>query len=111
MKLEEEKELVATRLMGWTVEYREHNGKRVLCIFDGEVWTQTLFGWSPQSERKWWDELLEKIDGADIWDEFIDEIDAGILSDKIASKRTAMTHGLTIKTELLWAGLVRLLNV
>jgi len=63
MNIEDKKKLVVEKLMGWhTFNCHSDQG-------DFWVWARKdsplVIGkkeWSPQSERKWWDEIWEKMD-------------------------------------------------
>jgi len=62
MTLEEEKKLVAEKLMGWSkfdwvsdTEYRIHGQGN----FD-------ITHWHPDTERKWWPDIIDKMDKREI---------------------------------------------
>lgn len=59
MNLEDEKKLVAEKLMGWKIYYDNHE---FTSIERGGMGAKLLlFNWNPQTERKWWDEIWEKM--------------------------------------------------
>ena len=84
MKLEDEKKLVA-EWMGWNLKYIEDR-----------------FDWNPQSERKWWDELFDKI-----WEQ---SLDGKYISElvKMGNFRKWSIH--TAKPEVCWKALIKTLE-
>ena len=99
MKLEEEKKLVAEKLMGW--RYKN------LVIHSGKAWVDEdniirLFKrWSPQEERKPWDEILPKMRGI-VFLEYINElIKLGLKTSKDFD---------TAKPSIRWKALIKTLT-
>jgi len=106
MTLEEEKKLVAEKLMGWQIgvsrnegSYFEWNKSRKIYVAD----------WNPQSEREWWDQ---------IWDNMGDKL----FEDYYHNKLWAIQHSTPVtptestrlmhaaKPEICWKALIKTLD-
>jgi len=113
MTLEEEKELVAEKLMGWKIIYLD---SPTPCIDKGKTGSRThLARWNPQSERKWWDEIWDKMD-AKMFEEYFEILGEMILH---AKKKNTPKHILediilrgfhTAKPEVCWEALIKTLE-
>jgi len=118
MTLEAEKKLVTENLMGWDVKEDTHTGIRIgvlpcLGIFkkDGTP-IYLLHVWNPQEERKWWDEIWEKMD-KDLWwkwycnkKELLGFVDVG-LEDLYVEQIRAID---TASPETCWEALIKTLE-
>jgi len=63
-KLAVEKKLVAERLMGWETTSIVNHSLFVMFIKDDNgkmMWSTDSSKWNPQEERKWWDQIWEKM--------------------------------------------------
>ena len=98
MELQEEKKLVAEKLMG-----------DKLTFYEGEFLLPTglpLNKWNPQSERKWWDEIWEKMDD-ELKDKYMSNLD-NIVKGNHIGPTTWDTH--IAKPEICWKALIKTLE-
>ncbi len=109
MSIEDEKKLVATCVMGWKVKGSSMKGHESLmwiespdCI--GNSWN--LSQWMPHIDRKWWDEIWEKMDD-EMFKKYRNNLEAifGITSYHPYSKTNVkLMH--TAKPKLCWKALI-----
>jgi len=104
--LNEEKKLVAEKLMGWKVnpEYPSLYKEKDSISFP-------LEGWNPQSERKWWDEIWDKMDERKIFDAYLNLIlgnEDGHMDYRTDWDAIAICH--TAKPEVRWPALIKTLK-
>jgi len=107
MKLEDEKKLVATSLMGWEVD--EYNGIGISADYGVGF---NFHRWNPQSERKWWDEIWEKMDGRTLG-KYIDTILDIVEQKHIKGCPSGAYYYVelhTAKPELCWKVLLKTLK-
>ena len=107
MKLEDEKILVATRLMGWEIKKGGVNSSwEWISIADknGDVRPWLKFEkWKPNEESKWWDEIWGKMD-SEIARKYLCELQFRI----ITVGNYWEIH--TAKPEICWKALVKTLE-
>jgi len=107
MTLEEEKKLVAEKLMGWTIEHNPRLTERMKYKWtdDLKVACLNLFlsEWNPQSERKWWDELFDKM-GDDLIGVYLEK-----LGDTFGLEITDWNYHI-VKPEIMWKALIETLE-
>jgi len=103
MNLEDEKKLVA-EWMGWKCE-NKYNDDWIVC--PNHVFR--LYEWTPESERKWWDEIWERLSVYDLDYVYTDNV------QKFAHAQE--TRGLatkwyihTAKPEVCWKALLKTLK-
>jgi len=116
MNLEDEKKLVAEKLMGWQVvlipDILPDGAKNYeQWVKEGSKPTHTLNGrledWNPQSERKWWDEIWDKM-GYEVFYRYLDSINEDGLFDYSGYHRDKNFH--TAKPEVCWKALLKTLK-
>jgi len=114
MTLEEEKKLVAEKLMGWRYanEYQQPDGPYWKGFYTDKTKEELhISQWEPNEGRKWWDEIWEKMKSTLI-DEYHDVSD--IYYDYIRyNERGKPISGWdlhTAKPETCWKALIKALS-
>ena len=113
MNLEAEKKLVAEKLMGWESDDGWWLNDKFALRFTSNGFENT---WNPQDERKWWDEIWEKMDEAE-FNKFIAHL-LPLLFPTIFTARKAsqitrevlIRRCLTAKPETCWKALIKTLE-
>ena len=108
MTLEEEKKLVAD-WMGW-IHVSVSPGDNFFYTSGNIIKDRILVKeWNPQSERKWWDEIWEKIDDKNLSYIYVDKIVELEYVTEI-SGLPKWWHIHTAKPEICWKALIKAIN-
>jgi len=105
-QLEEEKKLVAEKLMGWDVIKAYPYGEYYMA---GQKESISVREWSPQSERKWWDEIWEKMD-LDIEGEYHTCLILGLEDLGHKPRGVGWKQYHTAKPSVCWQALIKTLE-
>jgi len=108
MKIEEEKKLVAEKLMGWEVHVIHSEHHKIYATNPNRVFEDSQF-WKPESDRNCWDEIWEKMDDGNNG-EFIDNFTNNIEEVFPRSLLMGDWDYLTVKPELCWKALIKTLE-
>jgi len=107
--LDGQKKLVAEKLMVWEIKPHPNTSMNEPCIWEGKTALMTVFGWNPQSERKWWDEIWEKMDRKTII-EYKSNLDDLLVLENVSLSNSIEWKYHTAKPEVCWQALIKTLE-
>ena len=109
MTLIEEKKLVATRLMGWEVVEIPVIGFFVQTL----LWIPNIIilldSWKPELERKWWDNIWDKMDD-EVYQKYMNNLADLLEVGFNVGDKTRSWKFHTAKPETCWKALLQTIN-
>jgi len=120
MTLEEQKKLVAEKLMEWLIDEYDVAGLIVIDFITDKGSESdrgeriNIDNWNPQSERKWWDDIWEEMDD-EMFEEWITNIHSSFVNewaenDYKPSEPNYKRLIQTAKPDVCWKALIKTLE-